>query len=155
AFSNDDFAQKVNEFKTANSGLLVAPARFEGMDFPYDTCRILVIDGLPSGTGLLEKLMWNSLGEVETLQGTIASRTVQSLGRISRGNDDYGIVYLFGNDLADWITRKYNRDSLPRYIYAQLVFGERIIEDFKLIEEIKELIKIILSMNYEWIELNQ
>lgn len=155
AFSNDDFAQKVNEFKTANSGLLVAPARFEGMDFPNDTCRTLVIDGLPSGTGLLEKLMWNSLGEVETLQGTIASRTVQSLGRISRGNDDYGIVYLFGNDLADWITRKYNRDRLPRYISAQLDLGERIIEDLNSIEELKELEKSILSRNPGWSELHQ
>jgi hemoglobin-like flavoprotein len=154
-FSSEDFAQRVYEFKSANSGLLVAPARFEGMDFPNDTCRTLVIDGLPSGTGHLEKLMWNSLGEVKSLQGTIASRVVQSLGRISRGNDDYGIVYLFGNDLADWITRKPNRDRLPRYICAQLELGERMSESLTSIEELEELEKSVLERNPGWSELHQ
>lgn len=154
-FSSEDFAQKVSEFKKSESGLLVAPARFEGMDFPNDTCRTLVIDGLPSGTGLLEKMMWNSLGEVKSLQGTIASRVVQSLGRISRGNDDYGIVYLFGNDLADWITRKPNRDRLPRYICAQLELGERVTEGLSSIEELIELEKSVLGRNPGWSELHQ
>ncbi|ANX13323.1 hypothetical protein ABE41_015045 [Fictibacillus arsenicus] len=154
-FTSDDFAQRVSEFKSASSGLLVAPARFEGMDFPNDTCRTLVIDGLPSGTGLLEKLMWNSLGEVKSLQGTIASRVVQSLGRISRGNDDYGIVYLLGNDLADWITRKNNRNRLSSYISAQLELGERMTENLSSIEELKELESSILERNPSWAELHQ
>src|SRR5690625_3104513 len=154
-FSTNDFTLKVNEFKNADSGLLVAPARFEGMDFPNDTCRTLVIDGLPAGTGLYEKMMWNNLGEVKFLQGTIASRVIQSLGRISRGNDDYGIVYLFGNDLANWITQKSNSDRLPRYISAQLDLGERITEGLSSIEELKDLERAILERNPEWSELHQ
>lgn len=154
-FSSGDFAVRVNEFKGAKSGLLVAPARFEGMDFPNDTCRTLVIDGLPSGTGLLEKFQWSALGEVKSLQGTIASRVVQSLGRISRGNDDYGIVYLLGNDLADWITRKANRDRIPRYIQAQLELGERITEGIPSISELSQMEQAVLTRDPGWTTLHQ
>jgi tetratricopeptide (TPR) repeat protein len=154
-FSSGDFAVRVNEFKTAKTGLLVAPARFEGMDFPNDTCRTLVIDGLPSGTGLLEKFQWSALGEVRSLQGTIASRVVQSLGRISRGNDDYGIVYLLGNDLADWITRKSNRDRIPKYIQAQLELGERITEGISSISELSQLEQAVLTRDTGWTSLHQ
>ncbi|OHX41425.1 MULTISPECIES: helicase C-terminal domain-containing protein [Cytobacillus] len=154
-FSSKDFSEKVNEFKSSSTGLLVAPARFEGMDFPNDTCRSLVIDGLPSGTGLLEKFQWNSLGEVRALQGTIASRVVQSMGRISRGNDDYGIVYLLGNDLADWITRKLNRERLPSYIRAQLELGERITEELTSIEELQQFEQAVLEREDGWSDLHQ
>lgn len=154
-YSSEDFAERVTEFKKAKHGLLVAPARFEGMDFPNDSCRTLVIDGLPSGTGLLEKMMWNALGQINFLQGTIASRVVQSFGRISRGNDDYGIVFLFGNDLADWITRKSNRNKLPRYINAQLELGERVTEGINSIEELKELEQSVMERNPDWSQLHQ
>lgn len=155
SFSSKDFAVRVSKFKAAKSGLLVAPARFEGMDFPNDTCRTLVIDGLPSGTGLLEKFQWNALGEVKSLQGTIASRVVQSLGRISRGNDDYGIVFLLGNDLADWITRKSNRERIPRYIQAQLELGERVTEGLTSIEDLKHWEQAVLKRDPGWTELHQ
>lgn len=154
SFSSSDFAVRVNEFKSARSGLLVAPARFEGMDFPNETCRTLVIDGLPAGTGLLEKFQWNALGEVKSLQGTIASRVVQSLGRISRGNDDYGIVFLMGNDLADWITRKQNRERIPRYIRAQLELGERVTEGLSSIEELRQFEQSVLGRESGWINLH-
>ncbi|MEA4900711.1 DEAD/DEAH box helicase family protein [Desulfitobacterium sp.] len=155
SFSSSDFAIRVEEFKKSHTGLLVAPARFEGMDFPNDTCRILVIDGLPSGTGLLEKFLWNTLGEIKSLQGIIASRVVQSLGRISRGNDDYGIVFLLGNDLADWITRRKNRDRIPRYIEAQLQLGERVTEQLATIEDLEKIESAILTREKEWIDLHQ
>src|SRR5205814_421872 len=118
-FHSEDFSEKVEQFKRASSGILIAPARFEGMDFPGETCRLLVIDGLPSGTGLMEKFLWNNLGDNKFLQGTVASRVVQSMGRISRGNDDYGVVFLLGNDIGDWITRRTNREVLPDYTRAQ------------------------------------
>ncbi|MEG6520855.1 DEAD/DEAH box helicase family protein [Desulfotomaculum sp. 1211_IL3151] len=154
-FSSEDFSDRVIQFKNAREGILVAPARFEGMDFPNEACRILVMDGLPSGTGLIEKFQWNNLGETKSLQGTIASRIVQSLGRISRGNDDYGLVFLMGNDLADWITRSDNRSKIPLFIQAQLDLGERITEGLNGNKGLGEFIHSVLSRDKGWIDLHQ
>ena len=145
-FSTSDFSEKVEQFKRASVGMLVAPARFEGMDFPGDTCRLLVIDGLPSGTGLMEKFLWNNLGDNKFLQGTVASRVVQSMGRISRGNDDYGVVFLLGNDIGDWITRSSNRKVLPPFTKAQLQLGEDLTKDLNSIDELDGLINSVLAM---------
>lgn len=145
AFSSRDFADKVEQFKSASTGILVAPARFEGMDFPGDTCRLLVIDGLPSGAGLMEKFLWSNLGDNKFLQGTIASRVIQSMGRISRGTDDYGVVFMLGDDLADWITRKANRSSISSFTKAQLDLGEELTRNLGSIEELKGLVSTVLS----------
>lgn len=146
-FTSTDFSDKVNEFKNAESGILIAPARYEGMDFPGDTCRFLVIDGLPSGTNLMEKFLWSNLGGNKFLQGTVSSRVVQAMGRISRGTDDYGVVFMLGNDLADWITRKTNRKTLPHFIRAQLELGEEITSDIESIENLDELVSTVVDKN--------
>ncbi|QZN77669.1 helicase C-terminal domain-containing protein [Paenibacillus sp. DR312] len=143
SFSSDDFTQKVEEFKNAQTGILVAPARFEGMDFPGDTCRFLVIDGLPSGTGNMERFLWNNLGENKFLQGTVASRLIQAMGRISRGNDDYGTVFLLGDDIGDWITRGSNRKVIPPYTRSQLELGEQLT---KSISDFDNLHKLVMSV---------
>ncbi|RRJ67224.1 hypothetical protein EHV15_33080 [Paenibacillus oralis] len=155
AFSSDDFTDRVNEFKAAKNGILVAPARFEGMDFPNDTCRTLVIDGLPAGSGHLEKFMWSALGETKALQGTIASRVVQSLGRISRGNDDHGIVFLMGNDLAEWITLSENRERLPKFIRAQLDLGQRITASLTSVEDLLAYETAVFSREDGWLKLHE
>ncbi|WP_044339367.1 helicase C-terminal domain-containing protein [Rossellomorea aquimaris] len=147
SFSSDDFSDKVDEFKNASHGILVAPARFEGMDFPGDTCRLLIIDGLPSGTGLMEKFLWSNLGENKFLQGTVASRVVQSMGRISRGTDDYGAVFLLGDDMADWITRKTNRNVLSPFTKAQLELGEELTKELKSIDDLAGLVSTVINSN--------
>lgn len=156
-FSSYDFSEKVEQFKQASSGILVAPARFEGMDFPGDSCRLLVIDGLPSGTGLMEKFLWNNLGDNKFLQGTVASRVVQSMGRISRGNDDYGAVFLLGDDLGDWITRSSNRNVLPPFTKAQLHLGEELIKGLDSVEELTNLVESVLAVprNEGWTHIHK
>lgn len=154
SFNGEDFSERVKEFKESSAGILVAPARFEGMDFPGDTCRLLVVDGLPSGTGLMEKFLWSSLGENKFLQGTIASRVVQSMGRISRGNDDYGAVFLLGDDIGDWITRTNNRKKLPLYTLAQLELGENLCKGLETVDDLSGLILSVLGRSDGWNEIH-
>lgn len=156
-FDSLDFTEKIEKFKAASVGMLVAPARFEGMDFPGDTCRLLVIDGLPSGTGLMEKFLWNNLGDNKFLQGTVASRVIQSMGRISRGTDDYGVVFMLGDDMADWITRKTNRNSISPFTKAQIELGEELTKALKSVQDLDSLISTVLSVprNEGWTSLHK
>ena len=114
----------IEAFKTAKGPeKLLLAARYDGMDFPGDTCRVIVIDDLPSGIGPLERFMWEYLRSSNTLRSAIASRIVQSFGRISRGMSDHGIVLLTGKRLIEWLQVPKNLASLPLFLQKQLQLG--------------------------------
>lgn len=80
----NEVTELVRKFKadTATPKLLLA-ARYGGVDLPGDTCRVMVVDDLPMGVGPLERFLWEYLSLSNTLRSAIASRIVQSFGRIS------------------------------------------------------------------------
>ncbi|MDR5608974.1 hypothetical protein [Paenibacillus larvae] len=59
-FSSEDFTQKVEEFKKAENGILVAPARFEGMDFSWGTLVdfLVVVWTTYRNRSLWKKFLW-------------------------------------------------------------------------------------------------
>ncbi len=102
---------------------LLLHSRYDGMDLPGDMCRVVVIDDLPSGVGPLERYLWEYLKLSSTLRSTIASRIVQSFGRISRGMSDHGVAVLTGKRLIEWLQVPKNLGSLPSFLQKQLELG--------------------------------
>jgi Rad3-related DNA helicase len=91
----------VEAFKAAAApAKLLLVGRYDGVDLPGDTCRVMVIDGLPSGVGPLERYLWEQLRMAKVLRSMVASRVVQSFGRIFRGMSDHGVVVLTGRSLV-------------------------------------------------------
>ena len=120
----ESVAEQVEQFKTAGApACLVLTARYDGVDLPGDTCRVLVIDELPTGVNPLERYLWEHLGLLKLLRSTVASRVVQSFGRISRGMGDHGVVVLTGRKLVDWILSPKNQALLPEFLQRQLQLG--------------------------------
>ena len=122
--SSDNVTEQVDDFKNANSAeKLLLVARYDGVDLPGETCRVMVIDELPSGVGPLERYLWEKLGLDKLLRSTVASRIVQSFGRISRGMSDHGVVILTGKSLVDWLLVPINQAALPKFLRQQLELG--------------------------------
>ena len=114
----------IEAFKVAKgTEKLLLPARYDGMDLPGEMCRVVVIDDLPSGIGPLERYLWEYLKFSSTLRSAIASRIVQSFGRISRGMSDHGVAVLTGKRLVEWLQVPKNLASLPRFLQKQLELG--------------------------------
>ena len=134
---------------TGSEKLLLA-ARYDGVDLPGDTCRLMVIDDLPLGVGPLERYLWESLGMNNSLRSTIASRIVQSFGRISRGMSDHGVVILTGKRLLDWIMIPRNAAILPEFLQKQLALGDRLSDDFGGLEDMHEAIDACLERDARW-----
>jgi len=121
---SDNVTEQVDNFKKAQTAeKLVLVARYDGVDLPGDTCRVMVIDELPSGVGPLERYLWEKLGLDKLLRSTVASRIVQSFGRISRGMSDHGVVILNGKSLVDWLLIPINQAALPEFLRQQLELG--------------------------------
>jgi RAD3-like DEAD/DEAH box helicase len=116
--------EMIEEFKTAKgTKKLLLAARYDGMDLPGDMCRVIVIDDLPSGLNPLDRYLWEYLRLSNRLLTAIATRIIQSFGRISRGMSDHGVVLLTGKRLVEWLQVPRNAAALPRFLQKQLQLG--------------------------------
>ena len=120
------FTEELNLFRKSRTGAFVLVARVDGIDLPHNTCRIMIIDGLPTGTTLLERHQWHVLQMRSVLSNRIATRLVQAFGRINRGRNDYGSFLLRGKSLRDWMARSRNRSLLPSLLRKQIEIGQEI-----------------------------
>lgn len=125
--AKDQVTTTVNNFKLSEkSEKLILAARFDGLDLPGDSCRVMVIDDLPAAVGPLDRFLWENLGLSNTLRTTIASRVVQSFGRISRGMSDYGVVIITGEKLVNWLQVPRNVRLIPEFLQRQISLGIEI-----------------------------
>ncbi|WP_194757489.1 DEAD/DEAH box helicase family protein [Aliidiomarina indica] len=144
--------EHVAQFKAANGAVkLLLAARYDGVDLPGDTCRVMVVDDLPMGVGPLEKFQWESLGLNNVLRSAIASRIVQSFGRISRGMSDHGVVLLTGKKLLEWVLVPKNASILPAFLQKQLLLGYEISNQCTTVQDIASAMDACLSRNEGWL----
>jgi hypothetical protein len=151
--SPQEFPAVMQEFKAANDARkIVAAARYDGIDLPGDTCRVLVLDGLPMGSGLLDKYQWESLKLVKSLRSIIACRVVQSMGRISRGMSDFGVVIIVDREYVKWLNQSINQSSLPEFIQKQLSLGCEISSQATGYRDVESVVEQCLSRDSQWLD---
>lgn len=133
-------------------GPIVFSNRYDGMDLPGDSCRILVMSGLPTGTSNYELFKASALYGGKTITKMIAQRIEQGIGRGSRGAGDYCVVILTGFDLSGWISKKANFSFLTSATRAQLEIGTEISKEVIDINGFVEIVKQCYNRDKSWIE---
>jgi hypothetical protein len=147
-FDTDAGHQRIQEFKRSKDERLVFVARYDGIDLPDDACRVMIVDGLPTGMSLLDRFFEQHLERAGISDAKIASRFIQLLGRTSRGLSDYGAVFLIGKRLLDWVLPPIHRALLPEHVQKQISIGERLsdLSDFTA----RELVDHCLLQTKDW-----
>jgi replicative superfamily II helicase len=94
--------------------------RYDGIDLPDRTCRVLIFDSKPYSESLADLYQEQCRPDSEaTLMRTI--RTVeQGMGRSVRGEKDYSVVLVVGTDLIRLIRDKKSRKYLSAQMAAQI-----------------------------------
>ncbi len=147
-----EVSEEVKKFKKATTATkLLLTARYDGIDLPGDTCRIMVIDDIPMGVGPYERFLWDHLRLSNSLRTTISSRIVQSFGRISRGMSDHGVVFITGEELVKWLMTPRNVAVLPAFLQKQIKFGIEISEAAVEIDDFKTAITQCLNREEGWV----
>lgn len=150
--SRDKVSENVKEFKEdPGTPKLLMAARYDGVDLPGDTCRVMVIDDLPMGVGPLERFLWEHLNLSNTLRTSIASRIVQSLGRISRGMSDHGVVILTGARVVDWLLTPRNVGTLPPFLQKQISLGLEVSNQAESIDDFNTVMNQCLKREEGWL----
>ncbi len=108
--------------------VLVLVNRYDGIDLPDDTCRVLIFDSKPFSESLIELYQETCRPDSEaTLMRTI--RTIeQGMGRSVRGEKDYSVVIIIGADITRLIRDKNSRRFLSPQMATQIEIGLEIAE---------------------------
>lgn len=107
---------------------VVLANRYDGIDLPDDTCRILIFAGKPYSESLIDLYQESCRPNSEaTLMRTI--RTVeQGMGRCVRGEKDYSVVVIIGTDIIKLVRDKESRKHLSPQMATQIEIGLELAE---------------------------
>ena len=140
------------DFTTRQNAAAVIANRYDGMDFPHDECRLLILEGLPKAANLQERFLLSKMGCSILLNDRIQTRIVQAVGRCTRANSDYAAVVVKGNEWLDYLLTHDNTQYLDPEIQAEIDFGERQSDTNA--ADIIENLKIFKSQSADWVEAN-
>ncbi len=132
--------------------------RYDGIDLPDDTCRILIIDSKPYGQNLVDRYQEVCRTDSDIVLIKIAQKIEQGLGRSVRGEKDYCVIILTGPELVNTIrsskARKYFSLQTQTQIDIGLEIAEIAKEDLKpnapKFDVISGLIKQCLKRDENW-----
>jgi hypothetical protein len=149
----DTFSEKLNQFRRAKDGAFTLVSRVDGIDLPHDTCRIMIMEGIPSATSLIERYQWEYLRMNNVHAVRVANRLAQLFGRINRGRNDYGAFLIEGDDLNKWLGNDRNLALLPPLLQKQILIGREVQSEFEITEanEVIELIERVLDRDEGWL----
>lgn len=113
----------VESFKQADRGTLLAPNRFDGMDLSDESCRLMIMDGVPTASHLQDRFLSSKLRAGEVLAERIRTRIVQGAGRCTRGPQDWAVIVVQGEELLRFLSDPDNTRSMPVELQAEIEYG--------------------------------
>jgi replicative superfamily II helicase len=151
----------VNHLKKGNFlETVVFANRYDGIDLPDETCRILILDGLPFFNSLADRYEeTNRLGS-DFSNIKIAQKIEQGLGRSVRGEKDYCLILVIGPDLIKFIkssrTKKYFSLQTQKQIELGMEIAKMASDEVsarnKPFEVVKSLMKQSIQRDEGWKE---
>ncbi|RBP41460.1 replicative superfamily II helicase [Roseimicrobium gellanilyticum] len=131
-------------------GPFVFSNRYDGIDLPGNSCRLLVMSGLPSGTSNYELYRASALYGGTTITRILAQRIEQGIGRGARGSGDFCVVLLVGSDLASWVAREANFRFLTSATRAQLDMGADVSKAVENLEDLRQTVLRCFHRDTDW-----
>ncbi|HBL05581.1 MAG TPA: DEAD/DEAH box helicase [Clostridium sp.] len=139
---------------------LVIANRYDGIDLPDNSCRVLVIDSKPFAESLYDRYIEECRFNSDIIAVKIAQTIEQGIGRGVRGEKDYCAVLLIGAELVNFIRNKSTRDYFSNQTKMQIEIGLKIAGFAKedLIAEddpyiaVNNLVKQLLERDDGWKE---
>ncbi|MCH8149547.1 MAG: hypothetical protein IH987_16440, partial [Planctomycetes bacterium] len=118
-----DIEASLDPFLQSTGTALVLANRYDGLDLPGDACRLLILEGLPGGINLQKSFLLTRLQAAALLRDRMITRFTQAVGRCTRSDTDYALVFVMGTKLSDFILKSEHRSLLHPELQAELDFG--------------------------------
>ena len=129
-------------------GITVLVNRYDGIDLPDDSCRILVLDGLPEIPTEYERFIQGVAPTIESVQCKAMQKVEQGMGRGLRSNLDYCAVILMGDDLIKFLKHGNNIDYFSVATQIQYSTTNSLMDEEVELKDVFELISTLLDEEY-------
>lgn len=153
-FGARDIEASKSDFVSASTAVAVVANRYDGIDFPEEECRLLIVEGLPTATNLYEHFLITRLASSDVLRVRILGRMVQAFGRCTRSDKDFSAVVLRGEELSRYLLSAENRAPLHPELQAELTFGIEQSRDAAPADFIENF-ELFLRQGEDWAAANE
>ncbi|HBB31474.1 MAG TPA: hypothetical protein DC064_06675, partial [Cyanobacteria bacterium UBA9273] len=114
----------------------------------------MILDGEPSASGLQEFYLRTGLGASSQLHNRIRTRITQALGRCTRDESDYSVVFVLGDKLTQRCCTKTLTQGMHPELQAEIAFGLENSTDHTP-QEFVELAQLFLDRSPDWQDAEQ
>ena len=153
-YSAQDLEGSKAEFIGQDKAVALVTNRYDGVNFPEDECRLLVLDALPQAMNLQERFLISRMGCKAVFSERISTRLIQAFGRCTRSNHDYSGVVILGDDLNRQLMQPQTRQLLPAELQSEIQFGLENAKDATIDGHVDNF-KLFLAQGPDWNEANE
>ena len=108
--------------------MVAIASRYDGIDLPDNSCRVLIFDSLPNAQTLVDEYADSTRSQSDITAMRIARAVEQGLGRSVRGERDYCAVILIGPELVKMVRSQKTRMLLSDQTRKQIEIGLEIAQ---------------------------
>lgn len=144
--SAESVAHSLEPFTSSANVVLALAGRYDGLDLPHDSCRLLILSDSPTALSALELYLSENWKFGPLLRARERTRLIQGLGRCTRDATDYAVVLWLGQSLIDAATNPLIVGELPGDIHAELVWGLDQVGEYRGNPDLLiEMVRLILT----------
>lgn len=126
---NNDIYELTDSLKKGNfENPIVLVNRYDGVDLPDNSCRILIIDSLPFCSSLADRYEELCRTNSKIMKIKTAQKIEQGLGRSVRGEKDFSVIIIVGSDLVKFIKSVNTNTYFSGQTQKQIQIGMEIAE---------------------------
>jgi hypothetical protein len=114
---------ELSTFIAADAGHLVTAGRYDGMDFPDDVCRLVILPTIPRASTELERFYSAYLRDASFMDVRVGQRIAQALGRANRNENDHAAYLLLDPAFPQLLATRAVRSHLPPAIRSAVNRG--------------------------------
>ncbi len=144
-----DIEDSKKKFTESSPAAAVVANRYDGIDFPGEECRVLIVEGLSNATNLQESFFITRLAAKHLLTARITTRIVQAVGRCTRSPTDYAAVIILGDELTQHLVASESRSLFHPELQAEIDFGWKQSMQMKA-KDFIENIQLLLARGDDW-----
>jgi len=127
--NKNTIVSEINSLKEKNFGkTLVIANRYDGIDLPDNSCRVLIVDSKPYFSTLFDRYIENCIGSNIVMNKKLTQTIEQALGRAVRGEKDYCAIVLIGPELVQAVRNKDFKKNYSLQTRTQIELGIEIAQ---------------------------
>lgn len=155
----DTVSEAIGKLKDSNfQQTLVLVNRYDGIDLPDSSCRILIFDSSPYAENLSDLYQESCRPRSEATLMRVIRSIEQGMGRSVRGEKDYSIIIVVGTGIVRLLREKNSRKYLSPQMSKQIEIGldiaemakEELVDDVKPINVFTNLVNQCLQRDAGW-----